>query len=91
MIGLSEKELEATAGGNKFEEVCKIPAVRLLLKCTLLPGVPELLNNKEFTDKLSEIDIEDKEGYKKLFSDYGIEVEDKYVELGQKMMRPFVK
>ena len=91
MNQLSEKELKATAGGNKFEEICKIPGVKLLLKCTLLPGVPELLNNKEFTDKLSEIDIEDKEGYKKLFRDYGVEVEDKHVELGQKMMKPFIK
>ena len=91
MKELSEKQLENTAGGNKFEDICKIPGVKLLLKCTLLPGVPELLNNKEFTDKLSEIDIDDKEGYQKLFKDYGVELKDKHVELGQKLMKPFIK
>lgn len=42
------------------------------------------MKNKDFTDKLSAMDINNNDGIKKLFNDYGVSLSDKQVSKGIK-------
>lgn len=92
MKNLSENELDTAAGGddlNKVEELCQKPGVRWLLGFAL-PGVPELMEEKEFTNELSSMNLDDTQGIKNLFNENGVPLSNTQVNLGVKLIKPFM-
>ena len=90
MQSLSDNELGDVVGGsNKVEKLCGNPIVKMSLNFAE-PGVKELMQNKEFTEKLSSMDINNSEGIQALFKNYGINLSDKQVKVGLSLVKPFL-
>ena len=87
---LSDNELNNIAGGrNKVENLCQNFMVKGLLNFAK-PGVKELMNNKEFTEKLSSMDPNDEKGIQNLFKNYGIDLSDNQVKIGLNLIKKFL-
>lgn len=86
---LTDDETSKISGGNKIESICKKPSVSFLLNLTK-PGVKELMQNKEFTNKLSNADINNKPSIQKLFKDHGVELTERQVNTSINLIKPFL-